>query len=157
MAADYRFETVWRLPVGQDRIRELLLRWGRGEEALDWWPGVRISAPRPVLRPGARIRSIVRSPLGYRLRLELRVTTVEPHQGPPARIAVSSSGALEGSGELGTEADGDGSLLRIGWRVRTTSGWMNALAPALRPAFAWAHGSVMRAGERGLRQRLAAQ
>ena len=36
------------------------------------------------------------------------------------------------------------------WEVATTAGWMKALGPLARPAFAWNHGWVMRRGGEGL-------
>jgi hypothetical protein len=42
------------------------------------------------------------------------------------------------------------------WDVATSGFWMNAMAPLLKPLFAWNHNWVMAQGERGLAQRLRA-
>ena len=51
------------------------------------------------------------------------------------------------------EGDG-GTGVEYTWRVGLDKGWMRALAPLLRPVFAWNHNAVMAAGEDGLRRLL---
>ncbi|BGE85502.1 MULTISPECIES: hypothetical protein [Methylosinus] len=43
-----------------------------------------------------------------------------------------------------------GTVARYDWRVNVSKSWMSALAPILKPVFAWNHGVVMRRGETGL-------
>ncbi|MBC3227501.1 SRPBCC family protein [Serratia fonticola] len=52
------------------------------------------------------------------------------------------------------DALGIGALHRYTWHVRTTTLWMNCLAPLAAPLFRWNHDAVMRAGAKGLAQRL---
>ena len=50
--------------------------------------------------------------------------------------------------------DGGATAVLFEWRVHTTRWWMNAFAPIARPVFRWNHDRLMRAGGRGLAQRL---
>jgi hypothetical protein len=72
----------------------------------------------------------------------------------PRRIAATGSGDLAGTGTVEVRSDAASTALVIRWDVVTRRRWMNATAPVLRPAFAFAHALVMRAGERGLRRAL---
>ena len=49
---------------------------------------------------------------------------------------------------------GEATSVRYDWRVDLGKAWMRALAPVLRPAFAWNHNVVMGWGEADLRKRL---
>jgi len=119
--------------------------------AVAWWPGVRV-APAPVdAAVGAQFLLLVRSPLGYRLRVTMRIT-----QSEPARlIAADAVGDLRGHGAITVRAVGGGSILTFVWEVETQRLWMNLAAPLMHGAFARAHDRVMARGERGLRATLA--
>jgi hypothetical protein len=45
----------------------------------------------------------------------------------------------------------------IEWQVATTKPWMIVLQPLLKPFFIWSHHAVMRNGERGLQEYIAAR
>ena len=72
----------------------------------------------------------------------------------PHRIALQVGGDLVGSGRWELAQDGRVTQATYLWEVRTTKRWMNVLAPALRPAFAWNHHRVMGVGARGLARQL---
>lgn len=99
---------------------------------------------------GSLRRFTWKSALPYRLAFDLRVTRAVPLQ----RIESRAAGELEGTGIWTFQPDGGGTRVRYDWDVRTTKPWMNLLAPAARPLFAWNHDVVMRWGERGLRSLL---
>lgn len=99
---------------------------------------------------GAIRRLTWTSRLPYTLTFAVRVTEIER----PRRIAGSASGDLQGIGIWTLAARGEVTHVHYEWRVGITKPWMRALAPLLRPLFAWNHGAVMAAGERGLRRLL---
>lgn len=144
----------------------------------DWWPGLTAAATRPVVGPdglaaaGTWADLRVRSPLGYslRFRLDLRQTTA-PSDGEPGRALLDVSGDLAGSADVTVRAVGGGSGVSTGstdggstnglatevqllWLVSPVPAWFR-IAARMGPApLAWAHAHVMRAGERGLAERL---
>lgn len=158
MPAEYSFVSRWHLPAPAHRTWEELerrLRPAARPRADDtvWWPGVTVDmAPRRLVA-GERLVLTVRSPLGYRLRLLLELTAVEPGR----HLAACSEGDLSGRGSVTIEGAGaEASVAEFRWDVSTRRAWMNATAWLLRPAFERAHAAVMRRGETGLRAALAA-
>lgn len=116
-----------------------------------WWPGIRrarvIADPGEGM-PGRRVALTVGSPLGHRLRFALELADARP----PERALIRAEGDLRGTGRLTATEAGAGTALTITWCVVSR----RRLVRALRPLAPWAHGRVMAAGERGLRERLAA-
>jgi hypothetical protein len=99
---------------------------------------------------GAVRRYTWSSRLPYSLTFDMRVTRVER----PHLLAGEALGELTGSGLWMLSATPDGTQVRYEWNVATTRPWMNLLAPLLGPVYRWNHGEVMRAGARGLAERL---
>ncbi|MDP1646456.1 MAG: hypothetical protein Q8L71_13355 [Thiobacillus sp.] len=94
-----------------------------------------------------------RGRLPYRLTFDIRVVHAE-------RLAVVegiASGDVEGQGRWTFTADGRVTRVRFDWQVRTTSVWMNLLAPLARPLFRWNHDGIMRCGGEALARRLNAR
>ena len=121
-----------------------------------WWPGLAgrvLALTDDDARRGSRAALAFRTPLGYRLRLEL----VAAHVAPPSGVRFDVTGDLAGTGVVTLDGGGDPgrTTVRILWDVRTTRRAMNLAGPALAPLFGWAHRRVMRAGERGLAGALA--
>lgn len=147
--ARYAFTSRWVIDADPARC------WGEIERmlrpgAVTGWPGVRVvQAPRAV-RAGESIRLAVRSPLGYRLRVDLALGEVDA----PRVLAARSAGDLRGEGRVELHPRGAATEVRFTWNVETTLVWMNRAAPVLRPVFAAAHAVVMRAGERAMRRAL---
>ncbi|NYE93802.1 uncharacterized protein YndB with AHSA1/START domain [Psychromicrobium silvestre] len=149
----YSFRTDWRLPVAPERCwQELVVQhsWRL------WWPALRDTdrVETPLL-PGSELRLTVRSPLGYRLRVSLIVVELATNRF----LKVTGSGDLQGQGRAYFRAEElpsgqQGTRLRIFWTVQTTRHWMNLLSPVAAPIFGWAHGAVMRDGERRFRRYL---
>ena len=67
------------------------------------------------------------------------------------------AGELEGEGRWSLRAEGERTVVRYDWQIRTTRWWMNGLAPAARPVFRWNHNVVMHQGGRGLADLLGAR
>lgn len=144
----YVLTSRWRIPATPEECwaaTERMLRPG----GRSWWPGVRVPAAPARLAAGEELALVVRSPIGYRLRIRVTLTEALPAR----RLAARSTGDLAGTGSVDLVAvDAARTILRIRWEVATRRAWMNATAFLLRPAFVLAHAVVMRAGERGMRR-----
>jgi hypothetical protein len=149
-AASYAFSSRWELPAPPDHVWVEIERMLRPDADGWWWPGVAVPEPPPRLAAGERMTLAVRSPLGYRLRMGIRLTEVVPG----ACIAAESTGDLSGTGRVLVEPASAGTVVVVDWNVETRRRWMNVTAAVLRPVFERAHAAVMRAGERGMRQAL---
>jgi len=168
----FTLKSVWRPAAPVARVWSVLadprFTWP------DWWPGLTAAATRPVVGPdglaaaGTWADLRVRSPLGYslRFRLDLRQTTA-PSDGEPGRALLDVSGDLEGSAEVAVRAGSPGgsasstgaaygpsSEVRLLWQVSPVPAWFRIAARIGPTPLAWAHAHVMRAGERGLAERL---
>ena len=149
MRHDYAFVSRWHVVASPDRcwaVLEESLRTG----VVHWWPAVRFEQVTAdagtALAPGDTIRLVVRSPIGYRLRITLALTEVIAGRA----IAATSAGDLAGRGRLDLVSAGTGSELTWSWQVEVRKRWMRAVGPVVRPAFEAAHRAVMSRGERGL-------
>ena len=146
--AAYQFRTVWCLEARVEDVWDALAHLDRAA----WWPGMAVT----VLVRGDRrgvgdvVRYDLRTQLPYTLSFVALVTALER----PHRIALQVGGDLLGSGRWELGQDGRVTQATYLWEVRTTKRWMNVLAPALRPAFAWNHHRVMGVGARGLARQL---
>lgn len=69
-------------------------------------------------------------------------------------IAYDVIGDLVGAGRMEFAGGAGPTRVTFHWSVATTGRWLNRLAPALKPLFAWNHAWVMAQGERGLASRL---
>ncbi|MFD6142193.1 hypothetical protein [Promicromonospora sp. NPDC060271] len=161
----FTLRSVWRPAAPVARVWSVLadprFTWP------DWWPGLTAAATRPVVGPdglaaaGTSADLRVRSPLGYslRFRLDLRQTTA-PSDGEPGRALLDVSGDLAGSADVAVRAvgglptDGASTEVRLLWLVSPVPAWFRVAARICPAPLAWAHAHVMRAGERGLAERL---
>lgn len=149
--AVYSFVTDWFIPADPGRVWDELNATDRYHE---WWPSfVEYRTLTPELTGvGARAERVVRGALPY----QLRYTTTTTRFDPPREVAYDSVGDLIGDGRFLVLPHNGGTQVTFHWNVRTSRRVMNALAPLLRPLFAWNHNWVMAQGERGLKQRLSA-
>jgi uncharacterized protein YndB with AHSA1/START domain len=95
---------------------------------------------------GSLGRYVWKSRLPYRLEFEMRTTKVER----PRLMEGEAEGELTGTGRWRVFEESGVTAVVYEWDVRTTSAWMNLLAPVARPFFAWNHDVVMRWGGEGL-------
>ena len=142
----YSFQTRWLLdaPVGPvwDAIYDT-------DTWPSWWKGVRRVeelVPRGPDGVGGISRFTFRGVLPYDLVFDMRSVRVERHR----LLEGISSGELTGTGRWRFGAQEGATVVTYEWDVETTARWMNLLAPIARPAFAWNHDRVMRAGGEGL-------
>lgn len=152
MPAAYSFVTRWSVDASAECCWDELMHVLRADDGASWWPGLEVADVPARVSAGESMVLAVRSPLGYRLRMRLTITAVDPGRS----LAAESSGDLRGRGCVQVDAEGeDAASVVFRWDVVTERPWMNATAFALRPAFEAAHRRVMRGGEAGLRGRLA--
>ena len=149
-ASDFLLVSHWRLAAPRADIWKVLkapTHWPR------WW---RYVAKVDELDHGdaaglgAKHRVSWTSRLPYRVNLETEVVETQPEQ----LIRLHAEGDVRGEG-CWRLADADGGCTaEYTWRVAVDKPWMRALAPLLRPVFAWNHNAVMDEGERGLKRYL---
>jgi len=150
-AQSFDLVTDWRVEAPVERVWAILQA---PEDWPRWWPMVKSVT---LLRPGdAQGLGAVRrlhwaTALPYSLAFDVETVRVEPM----TLIEGRASGELDGVGVWSLTPDGRGTRVRYDWRVAVTKPWMRALAPLLRPMFAWNHGVVMASGLKGLKARLA--
>ena len=148
--SEYAFLTRWRFQAPIDAVWAQL---AAPEDWPRWWRGVEkveLLEPGDGDDVGSLRRYTWKSKLPYRLAFELRSTGIER----PRLMEGRAQGELEGVGRWELREEGDWTAVDYHWRVRATKRWMRALAPLLKPAFAWNHDVVMRWGGEGLARRL---
>ncbi len=143
---DYRFRSVWSVPVPTGRLFSALVDLACYPE---WWPDI-----RDVTRIDEDTAQVTcRSVLPYSLRFRLHRAVEDEDAG---RMRVDMTGDLKGyvQGEV-AEHRTAGALLTITQRVVVTKPLLRALAPVGRPVFRANHALMMWRGQRGLRAYLA--
>lgn len=149
-ASDFVLVSDWRIPAAIERVWDVLndpTGWPR------WWPyvaSVEKLAAGDAAGIGARYRFHWTSRLPYHIDIETHVVEIDRLK----RIRAEASGELKGEGIWRLQPIADGTAVEYTWRVSVDKAWMRALAPVLRPAFAWNHNGVMAAGEAGLKKYL---
>jgi uncharacterized protein YndB with AHSA1/START domain len=88
--------------------------------------------------------------LPYTLSFEMTALRIEPMRLLEGR----ASGELDGVGLWTITPESEGTHVRYDWKIDVTKPWQVALAPLLRPAFAWNHNVVMGWGYEDLKTRL---
>ena len=151
--AEYRFLTTWVLAAPIEPVWDAL---HQIEQWPSWWPGVeRVTkvAHGDENGVGGVYEQLWRSKIPYAVEFTTYVTRVER----PHLIEARAEGKLDGSGTFRVFEAHDATAVTYDWAVRTTPRWMNAIAPAARPMFAWNHHAVMKQGGVGLARALGAR
>ena len=151
MAAQ-RFDlaTTWHLRAPLEAVWVALVQ---TEEWPSWWPVVKRVA---LLAPGGpdgvgAVREFTwGTALPYTITFKMTATRVEPM----TLLEGEARGELDGVGRWTLTPDGDVTHVRYEWQVDVTKPWQRALAPVLRPVFAWNHNVVMGWGEEDIKHRL---
>jgi uncharacterized protein YndB with AHSA1/START domain len=149
-ATQFDLVAQWRFDAPRERIWAIL---ETPEEWPSWWRAIEkvdVLTPGDADGVGAVRRLTWKTALPYSLSFDMRVTKIEPM----SRIEAEASGELDGTGIWTLQDDGGGTSVRYDWQVRVTKPWMRAMAPLLKPVFAWNHGVVMEWGRQGMLQRL---
>lgn len=152
LPATTRFELVteWHLDSPVGRVWEELTR---PEDWPSWWRAVkRVEeiSPGATDGVGAVRRFTWATALPYTITIEMKTRRIEPM----LLLEGQARGDLDGMGRWTLEAGGNSTHVRYEWQVELTKPWQRALAPVLRPVFAWNHYVVMGWGYAGLAKRL---
>lgn len=151
--SDYRFLTTWLIAAPRDDAFQAI--WD-SETWPSWWRGVESVVKLEegdAEGVGSLGRYVWKSRLPYRLEFDMRTTKVER----PLMMEGEAAGELAGTGRWRMFEEEGLTAVVYEWNVRTTSAWMNLLAPLARPVFAWNHDVVMRWGGEGLSKLLGAR
>lgn len=148
--AEYQFTPLCRIKAPLPTVWEVLYHpdiWP------SWWKNllqVVEIGKGDALGIGALHRYTWQGVLPYRITFDRYIVNIVPLQ----LLEGQASGEVEGVGQWRLSSDGVYTLARYTWQVRTTTLWMNCLAPLAAPLFRWNHDAVMRAGAKGLAKRL---
>lgn len=151
--ARYSFVTTWAVEAPLEPVWDAIYDTDAWPA---WWPGVTRVEELVARGPdgvGGVSRFTFRSRLPYDLTFDMRSTTVVRHE----LMEGVASGELTGVGRWRFFGASDSTAVTYEWDVETTARWMNALSVLARPAFAWNHDAVMRAGAGGLARHLGAR
>ncbi len=154
--ADYHLLTIWHINAPLTAVYEAIydsLHWP------EWWAGakkVEQTADGDGNGNGngngsnSIRRYAWRGELPYTVVFDVRATRIE------AQVAIEgcARGDLEGSGRWHFSHEGEVSIVRFEWHVRSTQWWMNLLAPLARPIFIRNHRQIMAEGGAALARRL---
>jgi uncharacterized protein YndB with AHSA1/START domain len=144
VAEPFRFDRSFDLNVDTSTVWQVL---ERTDDYTHWWSWL-ASFDANGLRPGPA-RAVIRSPLGYRLRVEIDVR--EAVRG--RRLVTEVRGDLEGPARLELEPSGTGSTARLWWEFTLRQRLLRRLLPAARPLMEWGHDQIVARALRDFRLR----
>ena len=150
--ARYSFLTTWILDAPREDVWQAIYEIERWPER---WRGVRrVERVEQGAADGigALYRHDWRSVIPYPVRFEARITRIEPRD----LIEAQAHGELAGTGRWRFYGERE-TTVTYEWNVRTTTPWMNLVAPVARPIFRWNHNVVMHQGGEGLAALLGAR
>ena len=149
--ADYSFVTTWRVRAPIESVWDAILDYRSWPT---WWRAI-AEAKQIAPCDDTSVGEIVELTFGTRLPYRVRFIITTTYVKAPTELDGRAVGELEGTGRWRLTAEGDETLVRYFWDVRTTRWWMNLLAPLARRAFTWNHDQVMESGRVGLARLLA--
>ena len=133
MADPFPFDRSFELPVDPPGV------WAILEHTADyprWWSWLE-SFRADGLNPGTAA-AVIRSPLGYRLRVDIEVVEVVPTR----LLATRVTGDLNGPARLELAPDGEGARARLQWDLELRQPLLRRIALA-RPLMVWAHDRIV--------------
>ena len=148
--AEYKFVDHWMIRAPIDQVYRTI---ADPRTYPQWWPDYdRITILKDVPFPyvGGRAELLVKSPFGYRLRLEVETAAAEP----PTFLATRSYGQLEGTGDWAFREEDGETHVTWTWIVRSNHPVLNRLEFVLKPLFGLSHVLVSGRGHRGLKRLL---
>ena len=152
-ASVFRFVENWEIPDA--KVEDVYNVLAHGELLPLWWKGVYLEATKltPTDEPevGAKLRARVRGFLPFVLNFIIEATELEP----PRRVAVRTSGDLDGAWSATLSQKENGVNVDLIFEVEIDRPGMRFVAPLLRPLFALNHYWTTPRGERGLKEYLA--
>ena len=141
--ANYHFTTTWKLNAPLHKVWHEIKH---AQQWPQWWKGVEKAEEVQEYVGDFTFRSV----LPYSLSFRSNVVAIEDMK----RIEGRAYGELIGIGTWHFTTEGNYTVVKYYWTVKTNKWWMNLLSPIVRPAFEWNHNIIMRWGGEGLAQRL---
>lgn len=138
--ASYEFVTTWRIEAPIEKA------WNESyhtEDWPNWWKGVmsvRELRKGDDLEVGSIRRYEWKTRLAYNLFFDIETVRVEPVSYLEGR----AKGELQGKGIWRLSQEGNLTVARYDWIVKTNKNWMNLLAPLAKSIYEWNHKVVMR-------------
>ena len=149
-ATRFDLTSEWRFATPVERIWAELID---ADSWPQWWRAVKrveLIADGDRDGIGAVRRFTWGTALPYQLSFDMTATRIEPMQLLEGR----ARGELDGTGRWTLRPDAGGTHVRYDWQIDIMRPWQVALAPVLRPLFAWNHNVVMGWGYEDLKTRL---
>lgn len=134
MDAPFRFDRVFDFDVDPAAVWRVLQQ---TDEYPQWWSWLESFDARG-LQPGVATATI-RSPIGYRLHVEIDVQEVVP----ACRLLTEVRGDLAGAARLDLTATPAGSSARVSWDLILRQRFLRRLLPPGRPLMEWAHDQIV--------------
>jgi carbon monoxide dehydrogenase subunit G len=128
--ADYHYVSTWQL---QAPIEQVWAALNDLEHLPSWYTGVQQAhelMPGDTQGVGRRVRYVIKGRLPLRLAFEATTT----QSAPPRDQELKAEGELAGTGRWSLSQQGEVTIARYTWDVRTTRPWMNLLAPSHGPS-----------------------
>lgn len=148
--AEYKFVDHWEIRAPIEQVYQTI---ADPRTYPRWWSDydrITILKDTPFPYIGGRAELLVKSPFGYRLRLEVETVAADP----PSFIATRSHGQLEGTGDWELREERGITYVTWTWIVRSNHRLLNRLERIAKPLFALSHVIVSGRGHRGLKRLL---
>ena len=142
MARPFPFDQCFDLTADPPSIWRIL---ERTDDYPRWWSWLE-SFRSDGLKPGT-VNAVIRSPLGYRLRVDITVVEVVA----PRLLATEVGGDLAGPAQLELAANGRGARARLQWNLELQQPWLRHIGAA-RPLMVWAHDRIVEHALRDFRR-----
>jgi uncharacterized protein YndB with AHSA1/START domain len=146
----YKFVDHWYINAPIDVVYHYVSDPRTYPEWWHWYDGVRVLKEVEFPHVGGEVELIVRSPFGYRLKLNVETAEADP----PRTLKTISRGDLAGTGEWVFQEEGDTTHAIWTWIVESNHALLNRLEWLLKPVFAFSHVLVSGSGHRGLKKLL---
>ncbi|MGH9025007.1 MAG: SRPBCC family protein [Acidimicrobiia bacterium] len=144
MVRPFEFDRSFDLDVDPAVAWRVLEQTG---EYTRWWSWLESFDARG-LQPG-RATAVIRSPLGYRLYVDIDVQEVIPER----RLITEVHGDLAGPARLELMPTETGSTARLWWELALRQRFLRLLLPPGRPLMEWGHDQIVARALQDFRQR----
>jgi hypothetical protein len=145
MPAPFTFDRRFELATTPEQLWATLQQ---TEQYPVWWSWLR-ELEGGELREGAVAHVLVQAPLPYKLKMEIAVQRVVPHQS----VETNVRGDLQGPARLEVEEIPGGCTARLVWSLELRDSVLRPLSFIARPAMVWAHDRVIEIGLREFERR----
>jgi uncharacterized protein YndB with AHSA1/START domain len=151
--ARYKFVDHWYVKAPIDVVYKYISDVSTYPQWWHWYDSVRVTKEVDYPHVGSQAELIIRSPFGYRLKIDVEMAAAEP----PHSFKSISRGDLAGTGDWEFHQEGDTTHAIWIWIVESNHPLLNKLEWLLKPIFALSHVLVSGSGHRGLKKLLEKQ